>query len=69
MAPQNRKLVLPITLIGKAYRPKSLQQLSTLTIRQDFTNYSAFRTLMSLEYNLALSGGDFRHGGVLSTTI
>ncbi|CAH1594804.1 hypothetical protein THF1C08_360019 [Vibrio jasicida] len=23
MAPQNRKLVLPITLIGKAYSPKT----------------------------------------------
>lgn len=32
MAPQNRKLVLPITLIGKAYSPKSLQLLSSLNI-------------------------------------
>ncbi len=28
MAPQNRKLVLPITLIGKVYRPKEPQEVA-----------------------------------------
>lgn len=28
MAPQNRKLVLPITLIGKVYGPKEPQEVA-----------------------------------------